>query len=465
MYANRNYRKIIVFYLFIGCFVLVQAPRISAQEVVATIEIPGFPEPTNYAIVDEVAFDPVHNRLYVPFTYVPNAHLGYVAVIDAETYTVMTHIPVDRAPWDAEFIPIHNRVYVSNQGGNGVSVIDTETNTVIKTIIPPSGPYNTGMITFNPENNLVYVAGEVSYDIWVIDAETDSFLAKYYVGVYRPAFLEINPAANKLYIGNNSGNHLIVFDTLNNIVSNTIPVIAGHMDLDLVNNRLYIEDSTNKYVHVLDLATEAVTDSIPFEPPHVPRGALYNMNTNKIFVPKAYSQTTDVFDAATLQLIKTLPGGNSGMALNPAANRIYVTERSCVFDDDEYRPGKIHVIQDISNVAIDIKPFNRRNVIWLWKWGIVSVAILSADDFDAPEEIDKTSITFGRTGDEQSLAYSHRWWHWDVNRDGLPDLICYFWTEKTGFQVGDTEGILKAQTNAGLYVEGRDMVKIKKIGN
>lgn len=113
------------------------------------------------------------------------------------------------------------------------------------------------------------------------------------------------------------------------------------------------------------------------------------------------------------------------------------------------------------HIQINIKPFSRRNIIILSKWGLISVAILSADNFNAPNDVDRTSLTFGRTGYDDSLAFCSRW-AWDVNRDHRRDLICYFWTKKTGFRVGDTEGILKGNTNDGVHIWGSDSVKIVK---
>lgn len=111
-------------------------------------------------------------------------------------------------------------------------------------------------------------------------------------------------------------------------------------------------------------------------------------------------------------------------------------------------------------VQIDIRPFSRRNIIFVWKHSLISVAILSSGDFYAPSEVDRRSLTFGRTGNEESLAFCLR--HAiDVNRDGLRDLICFFWGGLTGFQVGDTEGILKGQTVNGVPIEGRDSVIVR----
>ena len=113
-------------------------------------------------------------------------------------------------------------------------------------------------------------------------------------------------------------------------------------------------------------------------------------------------------------------------------------------------------------VAIDIRPRSKRNVISLRQRGMIPVAILSAEDFDAPNDLDRPSLTFGRTGNETSLAHCRRWGHRDVNHDGLKDQVCYFWTRKTEFEIGDTEGVLRGLTKDGVQIEGRDHVTIKR---
>ena len=89
----------------------------------------------------------------------------------------------------------------------------------------------------------------------------------------------------------------------------------------------------------------------------------------------------------------------------------------------------------------------------------IPVAVLSTPSFDAPNKVDTTSLKFGRTGSESSLIFCNKSAE-DVNGDWLPDLICHFDTQATGFQTGDTEGILKGQTVDGVAIEGRDSVRI-----
>lgn len=109
-------------------------------------------------------------------------------------------------------------------------------------------------------------------------------------------------------------------------------------------------------------------------------------------------------------------------------------------------------------VAIDIKPGESPNPLNLGSNGTIPVAILSAAGFNAPAQVDTTSLRFGRTGNESSLVSCGA--PEDVNRDRLPDVVCRFATQKTGFQPGDTQGVLTGKTVGGTPIRGTDSVLI-----
>ncbi len=113
----------------------------------------------------------------------------------------------------------------------------------------------------------------------------------------------------------------------------------------------------------------------------------------------------------------------------------------------------------IITVAIDIKPGEDPPSINPKAQGKIPVAILSSSTFDATTQVDRTSLTFGHTGNEQSLAFCNRGGE-DVNGDGLLDLVCHFDTPKTGFQTGDTVGVLKGKTVTGTAIKGTDSIRI-----
>ena len=110
-------------------------------------------------------------------------------------------------------------------------------------------------------------------------------------------------------------------------------------------------------------------------------------------------------------------------------------------------------------VAIDIKPDSQRNHVNPRSRGRINVAILSTPEFDAYAMMDGTSLTFGRTGDENSLLECKAKGR-DVNHDGLRDLICTFSIQAAGFQKGDIVGILRGQTLNGNPITGSDSVRV-----
>ncbi len=109
-------------------------------------------------------------------------------------------------------------------------------------------------------------------------------------------------------------------------------------------------------------------------------------------------------------------------------------------------------------IAIDIQPGTSLNTINPKTKSNIPVAILSTTDFYPLTQVDLKSLTFGRTGDEQSLGSCHA--AEDFNMDGVQDLLCLFYTGKADFHCGDTKGILKGETKDRTPIEGNDSVKI-----
>jgi hypothetical protein len=123
--------------------------------------------------------------------------------------------------------------------------------------------------------------------------------------------------------------------------------------------------------------------------------------------------------------------------------------------------------QKVLLVPIDVKPDDFPNAINPASKGVIPVAILSTGDFDATTQIDRTSLTFGRTGDEDSLQLRGKSGTpncgvTDVNGDNMDDLVCHFHTVAAGFRSGDTKAILRgltAEVNPRPF-EGTDVVLI-----
>jgi hypothetical protein len=119
------------------------------------------------------------------------------------------------------------------------------------------------------------------------------------------------------------------------------------------------------------------------------------------------------------------------------------------------------ISQSVTEVDIDVKPGRRakKNRINMRKKHAVKVAILGGPKFDV-KDVDRSSLTFGATGDESTLKKCKRRLK-DVNRDGYRDLVCKFRLKATGFEAESTQAVLKGRTTSGNDFVGSDDISVK----
>ena len=119
-----------------------------------------------------------------------------------------------------------------------------------------------------------------------------------------------------------------------------------------------------------------------------------------------------------------------------------------------------YVIPRTREVDIDIKPGSEPNSINLNSSGVVPVAILSSDTFDAttidPATVSLAGARVRMVGkSERYLAHQE-----DVNGDELIDLVCQVYTAQFMIVVGESVAVLEGNTYNGTPVRGEDSVRI-----
>jgi hypothetical protein len=93
--------------------------------------------------------------------------------------------------------------------------------------------------------------------------------------------------------------------------------------------------------------------------------------------------------------------------------------------------------------------------------GKIPVALLGSKSFDV-KDVDVNSLTFGASGHERSLHKCAKHTK-DVNRDGHPDLVCHFYTQKSRLGRAHIEGRLNGRTNSrsgGVPFQGASYLKV-----
>ena len=107
-----------------------------------------------------------------------------------------------------------------------------------------------------------------------------------------------------------------------------------------------------------------------------------------------------------------------------------------------------------TSVQIDIKPGSDPNSINLKSKGVVPVAVLGSDVFDATT-VDPSKVAFAG-------ATPVRWTLEDVNGDGYMDMLFHFKTQELTIPSGSTDATLTGDTTDGLHIMGTDSVNIVK---
>jgi len=269
-----------------------------------------------------------------------------------------------------------------------------------------------------------------------------------------PAGIEINCASNLLFVAELSSTVDVFNITSNGAISlisgspfsspsgNLVPALSPNGQFLFTSN---LSAGVNSFLVASDGAVTAVTGS-PFSAGlGLSSGVAVNKAGTLLYVSDFLSNLVSVMQVASDGTLMLAPGspvttGQSGGLFSLAA----FPPQTCV---------------SALQVPIDIKPGSVPNSINPKSKGTIPVAILSSSSFDAVNRVDASSLTFGETGNEPSLAFCDSSGE-DVNGDGLLDLVCHFKTQQAGFKSGDTQGTLKGKTLDGTPVVGTDSVNI-----
>jgi len=115
-------------------------------------------------------------------------------------------------------------------------------------------------------------------------------------------------------------------------------------------------------------------------------------------------------------------------------------------------PSKHQISLDVKPGSSNRAPINPRSK------GKYPVALLSDATFNAMD-IDPSTLTFGRTGNEASLSKCDPYGQ-DVNGDGRLDLVCHFNNQPAHFNYDSLEGIVRGTTRQGMAFEGHGLLKV-----
>lgn len=242
---------------------------------------------------------------------------------------VVATIPVDVWPRDVAVAGDGARVYVANQTGNSVSVIDTATATVVDTVVLAEKATFPMDLVVHPDGTRVYVG--LYGGVFVIDTVTAAVVSGIETG-NAWNLLTIHPDGSTLYAaGGYPDGTVTVIDTATEAVAETIgvglspyrPRISGE------GSRVYVPIASTTTVAVVDTATAGVTYiEIGGEPYNVAVSsdgtALYATEFAREPMP---ANTVKVIDPASGAATATVAVPNesqpAGLVVHPDGSRVY----------------------------------------------------------------------------------------------------------------------------------------------
>lgn len=150
------------------------------------------------------------------FAYLADGDSGEVAIIDTETQSVVKTIKVGNEPWRAYASPDGKWMLIPNNGSNTVSIIDVRNQRLVSNL--NAGPGMTG-INFGMDSKKAYVISSEESSVYVFDLTKMEISNRIKIGKN----LKLETAATttdgkKIYLTSSTDNSVYVIETKTNHV-------------------------------------------------------------------------------------------------------------------------------------------------------------------------------------------------------------------------------------------------------
>src|SRR5215471_6879419 len=254
-------------------------------------------------------------------------------------------------------------IYVTNEKGNTVSVIDGDKLEVTKTI--PVGERPRGFV-MSKDYKTLYICASDSDEIEAIDLDTGNVTPL--VSTPDPERIDISPDGKFLFASNEDDNLVSVIDIGAQRVVDQIPVGVEPEGMAVSPDGKYVVNTseTTNMAHVIDIAQKKIVANVLVDPR--PRVALWKKDASQVWVSSEIGWTVSVIDASNFSVLKKISfavqGLNQeaiqgeGIAFTPDEKTAFVAlgpaNRVAVIDTQTYEvKDYILVGQRVWNITMD----------------------------------------------------------------------------------------------------------------
>jgi YVTN family beta-propeller protein len=168
-----------------------------------------------------LAYDPANDNVYVThYPIVSYGHTNFVTVINCLSNSVVANVTVGLQPAGIVYDGTNGNIYVADSGSGSVSIISSETNTLVATIPLNLSPYVSPLgLIYDPVNNEILATNQFP-DAFsaptniasVIDGASNTLIGNLTLG-YDPSDGAYDPLNGNLYVANHQSGSLSVLTT------------------------------------------------------------------------------------------------------------------------------------------------------------------------------------------------------------------------------------------------------------
>ncbi len=158
---------------------------------------------------------------YGDYVYATIPNESQVAVVNTISREAEKYIDVGAMPGMMFLQPKSGNLWVSNDDGESMSIIDTDSNVLVKTIETGKGYHQ---VAFSPEN--AYVTNSETDEVSVI--RLDSLMKQMGIVIGRGSYgVGYSKVSNEIYVANIFQGTVIAIDARNNKIKSNIPLSTG----------------------------------------------------------------------------------------------------------------------------------------------------------------------------------------------------------------------------------------------
>lgn len=258
--------------------------------------------------------------------FVSNERGDSVSVIDAAANKVVKTIPVGKRPRGVGIAPDGSAVYVAVSGDNVIAVIDPQKLEVTRTFDSGDDPEAFAVHA----NGNIYISNEEDAKASVINPATGELLAEIEVGI-EPEGVAVSPDGSRVIVTSESTNMLHVIKVPEHTIESNIVVGARPRaaTFSADSKTAYATSEISGEVKKVDVASGKIIGKVPLADDQAkPKDILVSRDGSRLYVAGGRANTVFVLDEGTMEIVKAIPVGKRvwGLALSRDGKRLYSTD-------------------------------------------------------------------------------------------------------------------------------------------